>query len=262
MHKIGCDLPIETCAGWINHINAMNAMAGYPHVSKYTEILLIRVMRGDLAADDTVEKVLSFHAVTRRDETEQVLRQEGNPADSGRGITVSRLCGGDPVLKQAEADLFAVRSVEASLFHYNHINFDFLGRLHHCLFQDMYFSAGILRGDICHKDADFVLPADLPEALKAWCNKLARTEFCEDIFGKQLAEVWAGFDRIHPFCEGNGRMACVLLDQIIHLYGYCLEMPCHGQNAGAELRLARRLALSGDIELLRFKIEHGLKTVE
>lgn len=118
---------------------------------------------------------------------------------------------------------------------------------------------------VAHKDGETkpLAPVEVPDLLKAllqrWNDRYEKLTTEDEISRiRAIAEFHAEFLRIHPFMDGNGRVAReVLLQQCIDLLGHADAGPL---DAGTIYQRALRLAIDGkpdDLSALIAQIVHG-----
>lgn len=115
------------------------------------------------------------------------------------------------------------------------LNFDRLKEIHRHLFQDMYEWAGQERSLNFAKrnpSTGYVnrfTPIDkIPEKAKELDAYLAQRNFLKGLekpeFIRELTEVYAQLNELHPFREGNGRSTRVFLTEVAEQAGYQIDM--------------------------------------
>lgn len=259
MHKIRSDLTKEEHTGWLAAINTANAVGDMPAVSGFMEPVLFQMMRGDVSVEDGLSLMLQHYGVTPEVCVCPDFQSYDDLYDAVSGTI--RNCFGifdKYLLDHITSDVFAVRMVGASSLDYSRIDRDFLIGLHRYLFQDVYPFAGKLRSYFVSRSVDFMEPGKIAGEMDAWCDLLGRSVGDRELSLDDMTGLWGRLDRIHCFCEGNGRLEYVLFDQVLHLSGFCLEIPYSG-TIGFEMKNARACAASGQDGLLSILVSRGLK---
>ena len=102
--------------------------------------------------------------------------------------------------------------------------------IHSDIFADVYSWAGVYRTtDLRRGDSVFASRASVRrsmERIAATARELAVTgvEMSTAGMAYQLARLYAEYNRIHPFREGNGRAGTVLLHTVATLTGRCFDL--------------------------------------
>ncbi len=128
------------------------------------------------------------------------------------------------ILAQAERDLTEIAASQLD-FAPPPYGFDYLKRLHHILFRDLYEWAGQIRTvDISKGGTHFCTVNRVePEAIKIF-EAMAHDAWFEGYGREQLIEVaapcYGDLNMIHPFREGNGRAQRILFEHLIINVGF------------------------------------------
>ncbi len=131
------------------------------------------------------------------------------------------------ILQKAEREITIVALNDISFFPPPY-NLNCLKKLHRLLFFRIYDWAGEIRSiDISKKDTRFCTSSRIePEANKIF-NSLKNNKYFENSSHneliKQMAELYADLNMVHPFREGNGRVQRILFEHIALNCGYTID---------------------------------------
>ncbi|MEI6054398.1 MAG: Fic family protein [Candidatus Saccharibacteria bacterium] len=136
----------------------------------------------------------------------------------------------------------------------NKFNFEYLLHIHKILFEDIYNFAGQIRTvDIAkpNSSAPFAYARFIETEAKRIFNILNDKNYLTNIskleFIKEIAELSAELNALHPFRDGNGRTIRLFLIMLADNAGYLLD---YSQVSSKELIDADKLAFDGDMKLL------------
>ena len=132
---------------------------------------------------------------------------------------------------------------------------DYLLHVHKVLFDDIYDFAGKIRTvDIAKPDAKapFAYVRFLNTECKRVFDDLKRKQYltgslAKQDFEKEIANLAAELNALHPFREGNGRTIRLFLIMLADHADYLLD---YSQVSADELISADKLAFEGDMKLL------------
>jgi len=131
---------------------------------------------------------------------------------------------------------------------------EYLLYVHKVLFEDIYDFAGMMRTvDIAKPNANapFAYAQFLEAESKRISHNLANKSYLSNLeiedFVKEITNLAAELNALHPFREGNGRAIRLFLIMLADHAGYLLD---YSQVSAQELIAADRLAFEGDIKPL------------
>ncbi len=103
-----------------------------------------------------------------------------------------------------------------------------LRRIHQHVFADVYSWAGQYRvTELRRGDSVFASQSGVTEAaqrVEETARELAGTQFDEAGLAYELSRLYADYNQIHPFREGNGRTGTLLLHTVAVLCGHRLDL--------------------------------------
>jgi len=133
-------------------------------------------------------------------------------------------------------------------------NFDYLLHIHKLLFEDIYDFAGKIRTvNIVKPDssAPFAyakfIDAEAKRIFNVINNKNYLINLSKSEFVREIAELSAELNALHPFRDGNGRAIRLFLIMLADNSGYLLD---YSQVSSKEIIDADKLAFDGDMKLL------------
>ncbi|WP_245905446.1 putative adenosine monophosphate-protein transferase Fic [Photobacterium lipolyticum] len=157
----------------------------------------------------------------------------------------------DDELALAERDFTKVRA-EHFEPEFDQFNLQYLKKIHHILFQDLYRWAGQIRQvDITKGRTRFCHVHNIEREAERLFAALARDNYLCDLpfdrFIKQIAHYYCELNVIHPFREGNGRVQRIFFEILAINAGY--EICWEGINL-KEWVDANQAGYFGDLSLL------------
>jgi cell filamentation protein len=176
---------------------------------------------------------------------------------SGDNILDNKLGISDPQeFKIAEQDIVTKKSVVILNETSTIFNFEFLLHIHKILFEDLYDFAGKIR------NVDITNPEEhIPFAYARFIESEAKRIFFElkskeYLFGldknkfiKEITNLSAELNALHPFRDGNGRTIRLFLILLADHTGYLLD---YSQVSAEEIINADKLAFEGNTNPLLF----------
>ncbi len=138
-------------------------------------------------------------------------------------------------------------------------DFNFLLHIHKALFEDIYEFAGKIRTvDITKPEASVpfayarFIETEANRIFGALNDKKYLVNLELQLFIKEIANLSAGLNALHPFRDGNGRTIRLFLILLADNAGYLLD---YSQVSSKEIIDADRLAFEGDSRPLLYLFE-------
>lgn len=133
----------------------------------------------------------------------------------------------EKILQEAEREITTV-ALKDIFFSSPPYNLNYLKNIHDTLFSHIYDWAGKIRTvDIAKQETLFCTCSRIePEANKIFLSLKKKDYFLNntnEIFIKNIAELYADLNMIHPFREGNGRVQRLLFEHIALNCGYIID---------------------------------------
>ena len=158
-------------------------------------------------------------------------------------------------LKKAEQQIVSEKSaIILNEKPQNILNFDYLLHIHKILFEDIYYFAGQIRTiDIAKPDSSIpfayarFIDIEAKRIFSILNNKNYLSNNSKSEFAKEIAELSADLNALHPFRDGNGRTIRLFLIMLADNAGYLLD---YSQVSSKELIDADKRAFDGDIKPL------------
>lgn len=145
-------------------------------------------------------------------------------------------------LEEAEIELTSYR---LKTFHpdFDHLTFDYLRKIHHYLFQDLYDWAGQIRTvDISKQQTYFCNVRFINASAKNCFDGLAKQNYLrnltKDTFVVSLADFFCEMNVVHPFREGNGRALRLFCEVLALQAGYELSWKHISQDSWLKANIA------------------------
>ena len=132
-------------------------------------------------------------------------------------------------LDESETLIVGVKSLQYELTPFpEEMNFNHYKRLHKLLFDELYEFAGQLRTiDMSKQNTHFCTAHDIEDLAGRIFSRLASLHYFRglkrDVFVRELADLYASINYLHPFREGNGRTQRLYFRQLALRAGYKLN---------------------------------------
>ena len=132
----------------------------------------------------------------------------------------------EKTLDQAEREITGLKAVEFVNNPFpDKLDFDYIKKLHHFLFGDIYDWAGETRTIDISKGNIFCQHELIEVNTKALMDELDRENYLldSDNIAARLAYYLGDLNSIHPFREGNGRIQRLFVTELARRAGYSLD---------------------------------------
>ena len=132
-------------------------------------------------------------------------------------------------LDESETLIVGVKSLQYELTPFpEELNFNHYKRLHKLLFDELYEFSGQLRTiDMSKQHTHFCPVHDVEDLAGRIFSRLAYMNYFRglkrEVFVRELADLYASINYLHPFREGNGRTQRLYFRQLAYRAGYKLN---------------------------------------
>lgn len=219
----------------------------------FDEDLFEDILQEDVSAEDKIKQFLEINNLTR----EEI---NGNDVFAKYPNTRNRVnyfgIKDKERLDSVDRMISAMRTAELFVIPVDKpFSIEYLVEVHKRMFGDIYPSAGIIRNKSVAKRTEFVPPEHIERMLKELFEKLELSDFLRKLdedddsedFLSELAYYMGELEAIHPFIDGNGRVARFFISQIAYRAGYLIFWSSVDPDQLLEASIA---AIDGDYQAL------------